>query len=412
MVIISLLKNLAWLMSFICTIYASYYIFIMIFSFKKSKPWQIYKPKTRFLAVIAARNEEAVIGNLVESLLAQNYPRELFDVLVIPNNCTDKTRDVALTSGAKVLDILSPVKSKGQVLNAAFEILLLENQYDAFSVFDADNLVDPNFLQAMNNAVCAGANTAQGYRDSKNPHDTAISACCSITYWIFNIYNKAHSNLGLSATISGTGFMITAEWLRKCGGWQTTSLLEDIEFTQQTILAGGKISWVREAITYDEHPLTLADSWKQRKRWAIGQRQVFKKNWLKLLKPTIRSQRLICIDQFFYISSLYMTLVYCASALVNFILNLLYIKLDLFPETTVYYRLFLSLDISYLASIVTVLLVIMLEKKFNWKLIKGIAVYWFFLATWIPIILISLFSKNTEWEQIKHTRVIKLKDIT
>jgi cellulose synthase/poly-beta-1,6-N-acetylglucosamine synthase-like glycosyltransferase len=158
--------------------------------------------------------------------------------------------------------------------------------------------------------------------------------------------------------------------------------------------------------------LTLADSWKQRKRWAIGQRQVFKKNWLKLLKPTIRSQRLICIDQFFYISSLYMTLVYCASALVNFILNLLYIKLDLFPETTVYYRLFLSLDISYLASIVTVLLVIMLEKKFNWKLIKGIAVYWFFLATWIPIILISLFSKNTEWEQIKHTRVIKLKDIT
>ena len=132
--------------------------------------------RTRFAVLLAARNEEAVIGRTVQQLLDQHYPRELFDVYVIPNNCTDDTEGVARRAGAQILPCLGTVRNKGDALHGAFAALK-QAGYDAYCVFDADNLVDPDFLARMNDAFCAGAQAAKGKQTAMNPHDAWISGC-------------------------------------------------------------------------------------------------------------------------------------------------------------------------------------------------------------------------------------------
>lgn len=248
----------------VMTAYTAYFFILALFSFKKPQKHPHRPPSARFAVLVPARNEEAVISGLVESLLAQDYPRDLFDVIVLPNNCTDRTAIAAERAGAIVLECAVPTHSKGEVLDYALNrIFRWEKKYDAVCVFDADNLVHPQFLSRMNDAWQSGARAAQGYRDSKNPTDTPISGCYSIYYWMIDhFYSQARANLGLSAIINGSGFMVSMELLREQGGWKTATITEDIEFSALCALRGRRIWWVPEAVTFDEQPLTFAQSWK------------------------------------------------------------------------------------------------------------------------------------------------------
>ena len=109
--------------------------------------------------VIAAHNEEAVIGNLVESIFAQDYPRELMDVFVVCDACTDDTHAVAEAAGATVWDRNDLARrGKSWALDYAFDRILndYDGAYEAFVVMDADNLVAPDYLSVMNRAFDAG----------------------------------------------------------------------------------------------------------------------------------------------------------------------------------------------------------------------------------------------------------------
>ena len=97
-------------------------------------------PQKRIACVVAARNEAAVIGPLVDSLLAQDYPRALFEVIVAPNNCTDDTEAVAAAHGARIFRPTGPIRSKGDVLAQVVDEVVLKENFDAMCVFDADNL--------------------------------------------------------------------------------------------------------------------------------------------------------------------------------------------------------------------------------------------------------------------------------
>ncbi|MEM1484241.1 glycosyltransferase family 2 protein [Oscillospiraceae bacterium PP1C4] len=409
----SFLTTTTWIFSIVLTIYVFYYFIITLFSFKRITNKKQYAPKNRFAIIIAARNEECVIGCLVESLLSQNYPKELFDVIVVPNNCTDNTRDAAAQKGAKIIDCTIPVKSKGEVLSFALEkIWHSKEHYDALCVFDADNLVHPNFLLEMNNALCSGATVAQGYRDSKNPYDSAISSCYSIYYWMINrFYNQSRSALGLSAMINGSGFMVRMDLLKKLGGWRTVTMTEDIEFTTQCILQGEKVAWVPDAIIYDEQPLTFAQSWIQRKRWSTGLLQGFSVYFSKLFKSLIKEKRLNCADHMMFFLAPGIQLIYLLSFLMGLVLNLFYINHQMFPQNTIFYKILVSLDCSYLTTVAMAILIILIEKKKNRKLIKGIVGYWLFIMSWIPINILCFFKKSLVWNEIKHTRSIELKEI-
>jgi len=188
--------------------FLAYQVFLALFSMKKPARLPESNRIHRFALVIAARNEEAVIGNLIDSLNQQQYPREAFDVFVIADNCTDMTGEVARRLGARVYARHDRQHiGKGYALNWFFDRFLDEygTTYDAVGVFDADNLVDGGFLAEMNRHLCVGEVAVMGYRDSKNPHDNWVSAACSISFWLTSrLYNVARTRLGLSVMASGT----------------------------------------------------------------------------------------------------------------------------------------------------------------------------------------------------------------
>ena len=254
--------NLFWLYQFIISITS-------LIKFKE-KPMLTDK-KHRFIIALPANNEEGVIGNLIKSLQMQDYDKSLYDIYVIADNCTDGTANVARENGAIVYERFDEdKKTKGYALNWFLDKMKdKKDDYDALLVFDADNVVDKNFLNVMNKKLCQGEVLVQGYRDIKNPTDTWVSGGYAIFYWTMNrLYHLARYNMGLSPLINGTAFMVKWDILID-EGWNTKTLTEDIEFALINISKGVKLGWAKDAIVYDEQPLTFKQSWKQRERWSV-----------------------------------------------------------------------------------------------------------------------------------------------
>ena len=393
--------DVVWLL---ITLWGGYYLVTGLMSWRRPMDYGWHPARTRFAILIAARNEELVIGPLINSLLTQDYPADLYDIWVIPNNCTDNTALAARNCGARVLECTVPVRSKGEVLRFAYQ-RLRGRQYDAYCVFDADNLADRRFLAEMNNAYMAGARAAQGYRDSKNPHDTAISGCYSIYYWMMDrFHNGGKAGLGLSAMINGTGFMISAQTLERLGGWHTQTISEDMEITAQCVLAGEKVHWVPKAVTYDEQPLDYAQSVKQRRRWTSGTVQVARVYLGRTGRAMACGRRLPLLD----LGATLLVPAYQAAALANLAILSLSACLSCYKLSQVpaafLGALALNLAITVLGATLAACLVLTVEGKWSRHMVKGVALYWLFLLSWLPITLGSFFRNTTVWEEIRHTR--------
>lgn len=413
--VISILDALLWLFSMCLTVYMCYYAIFLPFALRRRRSFAAHAPKCRFAVLVAARNEQAVIGHLVESLLAQDYPDDLFDVYVIPNNCTDHTEQAARAAGAQILTCPFPVRSKGDVLRQVVAMLQKQGRHDAICVFDADNVVDPGFLRAMNNAWCAGARAAQGYRDSKNPLDTVISGNYSIYYWMVNrFYSHARSTVGLSAIINGSGFMADLNLLASMGGWNTLTLTEDIEFTTKCILQDVRVEWVSDAITYDEQPLTFVQSWRQRCRWSTGLYQCLSHYFRPLLcglfSSGIHGFR-ARLDQLVFLLAPVIQIFWLISLIAGQAMRMLQMHYNLFPSTPVFTSLFLSVLVSYVVSAGMAVGVVLLERKPLLPMLRGVLSYWVFLMSWLPINAYCLIHRTTEWKAIAHTRGVGLSQI-
>ncbi len=393
-------------------IYGIYYFIIGLFGITKHNHFSKSPAKQRIAAVIAARNEEAVIGNLIESLKHQNYPNALMDVYVIPNNCTDQTEAVSRAHGAKIISCSKEVASKGGALSQFFKYIFKSNDtYDAFCIFDADNLVDENFFSVMNNALCSGVEIAQGYRDSKNPNDSWISGCQSVFYWTLNRFmNLSRYKLGLSATLNGTGFMVHRDVIKKVG-FDTHSLTEDIEFTTQCILKGYRVAWVPEAKTYDEHPLRFDQSWSQRKRWSTGTIQCFGHYSQDLLDSFVQDRNFCAFDMLMFLIAPFiqvLTSIYSISSFI--ILGMLYVSTNVW-STALNFAIFFSL-IGLLFSVVFSVLVLWFEnKKVKQVNQRTIFSFWFYLLSWIPINVQCFIKPIDVWEPIEHTKSIKISQL-
>lgn len=393
-------------------VYGTYYLVVGLFGYTKHNKYTKAPPKNRMAAVIAARNEEAVIGNLIESLHQQDYPQSLMDIYVIPNNCTDNTEGVALAHGARIMKCNFEVKSKGAALSQFFDYIFRKNDvYDAFCVFDADNVVDKGFFTSMNNALVSGEKIAQGYRDSKNPDDSWISGCQSVFYWTLNRFlNLARHKLGWSATLNGTGFMMHADIIRK-EGFKTFSLTEDIEFTTQCVIKGYRVAWVPEAKTYDEHPLTFEQSWSQRKRWSTGTIQVFGKYSQQLLDCFINDKNHSALDMLMFLIAPFVQVLTCIYTVCSFIiLGMLFINTSIWSNALTFALLFSIGGVIF--SMVFTALVLWLEGK-KIKQVNHISMFsfWFYLASWIPINVLCFIKPIEIWEPIEHTQSVKISQL-
>ena len=394
----------------IITIYWAYQIVVSFCSLITLKDKKLLIEKDhKFMAVIPAHNEEAVIKNLVESLTAQNYPKELYDIYVIADNCTDATAEIAKDAGAIVLKRFDEQnKTKGHALNWFIKQKIEENaDYDALCVFDADNIVDKNFLKNMNKKLCQGEEVVQGYRDIKNPTDSWIAGGYAIFYWMMHrFYHLARYNLGLSPLLNGTGFMVKFDLL-KPNGWQTITLTEDIEFSLINIAQGRKLGWAVDAIVYDEQPVTFKASWSQRSRWTVGHLQCMKEYTGKLINGVKEYKTLMNFDGALYLFGIPMMLLTFLLLGVN---TLLYLGAEMtFMDLVGNFSRYLIA--TFILPVVTGVAIMALEKKPIKPMIKGILMYPVFMGSWIIINIKCLIKPNTKWEKIENVRDINIQEV-
>ena len=394
----------------IITIFWIYQLVISICSLVKLKEKPILEEKVnRFMAIIPAHNEEKVISNLIESLKNQNYNKDLYDIYVIADNCTDETAKKAKEAGAIVYERFDEEhKTKGYALNWFLQQKIEEDApYDAFCIFDADNIVDVNFLKAMNKKLCQGEEVVQGDRDIKNPSDTWVTAGYALFYWTMHrFYHLARYNIGLSPLLNGTGFMVKFDVVKE-KGWNTKTLTEDIEFSLINIIEGRKLGWATDAIVYDEQPLGFKQSWTQRTRWSVGHIQCFKLYVKDLAQSVVKHKKIMNFDGLLYLMGMPILVVTLALLLVNLFIYLGN-GMTLSALLYAYAKYILA---TFLLPPLSALLILIVDKRPIKPMLKGLLCYPLFLGSWILINIKALIKPNTTWEKIDHVRNIKAEEL-
>ena len=382
------LRLIALLMK-ITTLY--YAVLLLRYGMKTAPIWPAAAPETRFAVVIAARNEEAVIERIIHSLQAQNYPKELFDIYVAPNNCTDHTAEAAFRAGAKLLLCDHAVKNKGDALRQAF-CQLSGMHYDAYLVFDADNVVDQNYLCKTNHAFHSGARVVKGRQMVLNPKDSWIAGCYDIYFSLFDLlYNRPRAKGGLSAKLIGTGFAVHDAVLKQLNGWNTETIAEDAEFAAMCAEKGIRVCWAPEAITYDEAPEQFSVSLHQRKRWCSGVIQVGR----KMLPLLAQSEGKLVLDMCVFLLTAQLqpisSLMLAAAEFGALIFNGLNLK-------SILQTLLFSLS-ACLGLAAAVQQIERPKTRRNWH---SVLLFPVFMVSWIPVQILGFFHKTTAWREIRH----------
>jgi len=290
-----------YFVSFLFMICYSYqFIYAFIPHIRKDKPHAKEKMH-RYAVLICARNEQAVIANLIHSIRNQDYPSHLITIFVMADNCTDNTAQVAHSAGAVVYTRTNrALVGKGYALDCLLENI--EKDYgsyafDGYFVFDADNILSENYISEMNRTFSDGYEIVTSYRNSKNYGTNWITAGYGLWFLRESRYlNHSRHLLGFSGCVSGTGFMFSNRILHSQGGWPFHLLTEDIEFSANNILKGIKIGYCHTAQFFDEQPVTFSQSFTQRMRWAKGNFQVLAKHGPQLMKTAFLRRDFSCFD--------------------------------------------------------------------------------------------------------------------
>ena len=287
-------KNIYDILSVLITIMLAYHSVYFIVGIFKTRKFKKAKVKHKYAILIAARNEEKVIGNLLDSIAKQDYPRDLLTTFVVADNCTDTTAAIARKKGAICYERFNDQdKTKGFALEFLFNNIECDygiNSFEGYFIFDADNLLNTNFVSKMNDAFDSGEKIITSYRNTKNFDENWIASTYAL-HWIRSsrTSHRARSYLGLATNIQGTGFLFANEIVQN--GWHYTSLTEDRALTADAVSNGYMISYQDEAIFYDEQPIKLKVALRQRLRWSKGHLLAFLESGPKLFKNIFKNNK-------------------------------------------------------------------------------------------------------------------------
>ena len=389
---------------FIC--YTYQFLYIPLVLAKKSKPLASPSKAHRYAVLIAARNEESVISGLLDSLRAQTYDMSLVTVFVAADNCTDSTAAIARAHGAVVYERFNQLNvGKGYALDFLLQHIGADYPagFDGYFVFDADNILAPDYIERMNEMFSNGHEIITSYRNSKNFGGNWISAGYALWFLRESRYlNGARTRLGSSAAVGGTGFLFSQRILNESHGWRFYLLTEDIEFSVYHILRGEKIAICESAVLYDEQPTDFRQSCRQRLRWAKGYVQVFLRYGGQLLRGAARGSW-SCFDMSMSILPAFVLTSLCLLA------NITLTILGLMQGAGVWFALRSLLEC--LGSILATLLVLGgITTVTEWHRIHATTAqklvytltFPLFMLTYLPISLAALFMK-VEWKPIHHS---------
>jgi cellulose synthase/poly-beta-1,6-N-acetylglucosamine synthase-like glycosyltransferase len=251
----------------------------------------------RFDVIIPAHNEETQIGETIASLKAVTYPRHLYRITVVADNCTDQTAARARTAGADVLvrDDLER-RGKGYALARAFERTLAEPFADAVVVVDADTVVSSNLLSAFAARLTRGAQALQADYGVRNPRASWRTRLLTIALSSFHgVRSRARERLGLSAGLRGNGMAFTRQVLQAHQP-AAFSIVEDLEYGIHLGLSGIRVQYVEEAVVRGYMAVTEEASRSQRRRWERGRKAVLREYLPLLLRRSARQRDPILAD--------------------------------------------------------------------------------------------------------------------
>lgn len=396
---------------FVCYAYQFFYIPVSLFVPKKRDT--SVRPFHKLAVLICGKNEEAVIGHLIDSIKAANYPKDMIDVFVCADNCTDNTKGVAEAAGAR--HVYERFSNEGIGKGYALKFMLSAmaedgfDDYEAYVVLDADNVVDPEFFTEMNREFDNGYPIVTSYRNSKNYADDWVSAGYALWFLREARYlSRSRKILGSSCAVSGTGFLFSKQILEDMGGtWNYFLLTEDIEFSIVNISKGIKIGYAEYAVIYDEQPTSFRVSFRQRLRWCRGYYQVFKYHGKELFSGLFHGSW-ACYD---------MAMNLCPAAILSLLtigVNIAGVIINLSYQTDLRDLLW-SVGEVVVKATGTVFLMGLITVITEWKQIHARSyqkiLYMFtfpiFILTYIPVAVAGLFV-NPGWKPIAHTKSVSL----
>lgn len=236
----------------------------------------------RFIVFFPAYKEDRVIASSVRSFLQQDYPRELFDIIVISDRMQPATNEDLRSLPIRLLTANYKDSSKAKALTMAVDSISDEH-YDIVVIMDADNLTSPDFLAEVNRTFDSGIKSVQAHRTGKNLN-TDISILDGISEEINNgIFRSGHNALGLSAALSGSGMAFEADWFR-----QNVRLLETAgeDKELEVLLLQQRIHtvYLPQIPIYDEKTQKEEAISNQRKRWIAAQFGILRSSLLSLPK--------------------------------------------------------------------------------------------------------------------------------
>lgn len=278
------IRCIIWTILGVLTFHVEPYRIIGLFFTRRFKP---AKNHHKYAILIAARNEETVIGNLLDSIRLQDYPQEYLTVFVVADNCTDNTAQIARSKGAICYERFNDSqRTKGFALQFLFENIRKDygiESFEGYFIFDADNLLNVDYISRMNDSFDAGEKIITSYRNTKNFDENWIASTYAL-HWLRSIRfrHRARSVLRLATNIQGTGFLFASELVRD--GWHYTSLTEDRAFTADAVAHGYPISYNDAAEFFDEQPTSIRVALRQRIRWSKGHLMAFQETGWYLFK--------------------------------------------------------------------------------------------------------------------------------
>ena len=366
---------------------------LIITQFNKNKPTKINVNNPNYCILVPARNESRVIEDLLLSIKSQTQKVPFENVYIIVEDKNDPTTKIAKNYNAKYNHKTKTrtKKEKGYALMEAIERITKTKNYDAYFIFDADNILDKNYILEMNKSFMSGYDIGIGYRLNKNKTNSIASSSHLIFTLVNELSNKNRNKHNINCNCSGTGFYITGKLINKLKTYPFHSLTEDYEISLYACTNNLTTTYNRNALFYDEQPTNYKTYLKQRTRWVSGYFEARKKYRKNLLKNINFKNKNFASNYNSFIG----------------IYDLIFLLIGLILKM-LNHPLLIPL-IAYLVLMLLTIYLIHIEKnyKLNTSLyIKTILVHPLLLLSYILCLIKVLTSKEITWDTIEHKETL------
>ena len=257
--------------------FASLYVFVFALAglFTPKQRESIIEKQRKFAVLIPGYKEDNVIVEVARRALEQSYPEERYDVVVIADSFQEITLQKLRKLPIKLVEVAFDKSTKSKALNKAMEVI--GDRYHVALILDADNIMEFDFVERINEAFNKGYKVVQGHRIAKNTN-TPFAILDAISEEVNNhIFRKGHRVLGLSSALIGSGmafdyhfFKSTMAKVHAVGGF-------DKELELKLLKNRNTIAYLHDALVLDEKVQKTAVFANQRKRWLSAQFVYFKR---------------------------------------------------------------------------------------------------------------------------------------